>query len=108
MQLRLSKSRDLLLIFSTYKKEKASTKPRLKPCVNKNLLRFDGLDHHVLAHLAAIHELNAAGNLGEECVVFAFADIQSRLHAGAALPDDDRSAGNNLSAECFKAKSLRV
>jgi hypothetical protein len=79
-----------------------------KSFVNNNLLRLDGLDHYKLAHLSTIHKLNAAGDLGEERVVFAFANVQSWLYSRATLPDDDGSAGNNLPAECFKAKSLCV
>jgi hypothetical protein len=90
-------------------KEKASTVPRPKALREfEMLLRFERLDHYVLAHLSAIHEFNAARDLGEERVVFAFADIESGLYARAALPDDDRSARDKLSAECLKAKALRV
>jgi len=72
------------------------------------LLRFERLNHHKLAHLSAIHEFNAACDFGEERVVFAFADIQSWLYARAALPDNDGTAGDKLSAECLKSKALRV
>jgi hypothetical protein len=72
------------------------------------LLSFERLNHYELAHLSAIHEFNAARNFGEERVIFAFADIQAGLYARAALPDDDGTAGDKLSAECLKAKALRV
>jgi hypothetical protein len=94
---------------SIAEKEKASTMPRPKALREiEMLLRFERLNHHELAHLSAVHEFNAACDLGEERVVFAFADIQARFHARAALPDDDRAAGDKLSAECLKAKALRV
>jgi hypothetical protein len=72
------------------------------------LLRFERLNHHELTHLSAVHEFDAACDFGEERVVFAFADIQSWLHAGAALADNDGAAGDKLSAERLKAKPLRV
>jgi hypothetical protein len=72
------------------------------------LLCFERLNHYELAHLSAIHELNAACDFGEERVVFALADVQAGFHTGAALPNDDGTAGDKLSAECLKAKPLRV
>ena len=75
---------------------------------NNVLLRFYRFDHHELAHGALIHELDAASDLGEEGVVFAAADVESGLYAGAALADDDRAAGDDLSAERLKAEPLRI
>jgi len=66
------------------------------------------LDHHVPAHLAAIHELNAAADLGKEGIILAAANVQARLYARAALPHDDGAAGDNLSAEGLKAQPLGV
>ena len=77
-------------------------------CATHELLRFYRFDHHELAHRALVHELDAAGDLGEEGVIFAAADIESGLHASAALPHNDRSAGDDLSAECLEAKPLRI
>ena len=74
----------------------------------ETLADFDGLDHHELAHLSLVQELDAARDLGEESVVFAAADVQSRFHAGAALPNDDGAAGHDLPAECLEAKPLCV
>jgi len=72
------------------------------------LLRFDGFDHHKLAHLSLVQELDAAGDLGEERVVFAAAHVQPRLYRCSTLPHDDRPTGNNLPAKCLEAKPLRV
>jgi hypothetical protein len=69
---------------------------------------FDWLDHHELAHLSLIQKLDAARDLGEERVVFATADVETRLYRCAALANDNRAAGNQLSAECLEAKPLRV
>ena len=67
------------------------------------LVRFDRLDHDVLAHGAFVEEFDAAGDLSKERVVFAAADIEPGLYAGAALADDDGAAGDDLSAECLEA-----
>src|ERR1700682_2462908 len=72
------------------------------------LLRFQWFDHHKLAHLSLVQELDPAGDLGEERVVFAATHVQPRLDRGAALPHDDGSARHDLPAECFKSKPLRV
>ena len=72
------------------------------------LLRLYRFNHHELAHLSLVHELDASRDLGEESVVFDAADVQSRFHARTALPNDDRSAGNKLSAECFEPKPLGI
>jgi hypothetical protein len=67
------------------------------------LLRFYGLYHHELAHGAFVHELDAAGDFRKEGVVFPAAYVEAGFYAGAALADDDGTAGDDLSAECFKA-----
>jgi hypothetical protein len=74
----------------------------------ETLVDFDGLDHHELAHLSLVQELDASRDLGEEGIVFPAADVQPGLHARAALPHDDRSAGDQLSTECLESKPLRV
>ena len=53
-------------------------------------------------------KLDAAGDLGKKSVVFAASDVQAGLHASAALPHDDRAAGDKLSAESLKSQPLRV
>jgi hypothetical protein len=64
--------------------------------------------HHKLTHRALIQELDAARDLGKQSVVFAAANVQSWLHACAALPHDNGAAGNDLPAECFESQPLRV
>ena len=76
--------------------------------LRKLLLRFDGFDHHEFAHGALIHELDAAGDLGEKRVVFAATHVESGLYASAALTNDDGAARYDLPAECFKAEPLRI
>ena len=75
-----------------------------------SLLRFDcfGLDHDELAHRPLVEELDASRNLGEERIVLAAAHVQPRLYPRSALADDNRPAGNQLSAKCLEAKPLRV
>src|SRR5580698_9483576 len=69
---------------------------------------FDRLDHDKLTHRTFIQELNPPRNLGEKRVVFSAADIEPRLHASAALPDDDRSARHNLPAKRLEPKPLSI
>lgn len=44
---------------------------------------------HKPAHVAAIYEADDAIDLGEERIVFAAADVLTRLQTCAALADDD-------------------
>src|SRR5947209_8210794 len=76
----------------------------------KGLLRDQavGLDADKLAHPSTIAELHDAGDLREQGVVLAPADVFSGLDFRAALPHDDRSAGNKLPAERLDAKPLRI
>src|SRR6185437_13983860 len=69
---------------------------------------FRAVDRHETAVLAAVLELDHAGDLGEEGVVLAAAHVEPGLQLGAALADDDGAAGNGLTAECLDAKPLRV
>lgn len=66
------------------------------------------LDHHELAQTAAVFELDYTADLGEKSVVLAAPDIKAGLDAGAALADDDGSAGHQLSSECLDSQALRV
>lgn len=76
-------------------------------CGNANLNY--GLFHlDEAAQVPAIAEFDDAGDFREERVVFAKADIQAGLKAGAALPHDDGTAGNELAAEDFNAEPLGV
>jgi hypothetical protein len=72
------------------------------------IFSFEGLDHYELAHGASVLELDAAGDFGEEGVVFAAAYVEAGLYTGATLADDDSAAGDNLSAKCFKAEPLGI
>src|SRR6266849_4658773 len=88
----------------------ASTKAGQAPALQQDLLRFDslGLDHDKLPHRSLVEELDAPRDLGEESVVFAASNIQSRLDPRAALTHDDRAARHQLSAKSLEAKPLRV
>src|SRR6185312_15459398 len=77
----------------------------LKNCLAKLL---GCVDENELSHAAAVFEFHHARDLREEGIVFAPADIRTRLDLGAALPHDDRTARNQLSAEHFHAQPLRV
>ena len=63
---------------------------------------------HKTAHVATIYEPDDAVNLGKQCVVFAAAYVLAGFQTRAALADDDRSAGYQLSAECFYSEPLRI
>ncbi len=80
------------------------------PSLQQDLLCFYslGFNHHKVAHRALVDELDAPRDLGEEGVVFAASNVQSRLNSRATLADDDRASGNQLSAESFEPKPLRV
>ena len=74
------------------------------------LLRFDhlGLNHHKFPHRSFVEELDSSRDLGEKRVVFAASHVETGLHPRAALPDDNRPARHQLSAESLKPKPLRV
>jgi len=57
---------------------------------------------------APVHKLHNTGDLGKERVVLAAADVIARLDPGAALADQDRPAGDQLSAEPLDAEALRL
>src|SRR6266481_208835 len=87
-----------------------STKKGQTPSRQQDLLRFHslGLDHHKFPHRSLVEELDAPRDLGEESVVFAASNVQSRLHPRAPLADDDRAARHQLSSESLEAKPLCV
>jgi hypothetical protein len=60
------------------------------------------------AHVPAIYEANDAVNFGKKRVIFAAAYVPARLQTRAALADDDRSAGYELSAESFYSEPLCI
>src|ERR1039457_3261682 len=59
-------------------------------------------NHHEFTHRTLVEEFDAAGDLCEERIVFAAADVEPGLHAGTALPNDDGAARNELSAKGLK------
>ena len=63
---------------------------------------------HKPAHIAAIYEADDAIHFGKERVVFAAAYVLAGFQTRAALAHDDRSAGYELSAECFYSEPLCV
>jgi hypothetical protein len=67
-----------------------------------------GDDGDKTAELAAVFEDQGAGDLGEQGVILAAADMYAGLETRATLADDDGPAGDKLSAECFYAKPLCV
>src|SRR3954471_22124664 len=74
-----------------------------------NLCFLFGCFHqHKLAHRALVDKLHRAGDLREQSVILATANIDAGLIAGAALADDDRTTRNQLAAENFHAKPLCV
>src|SRR4051794_1670656 len=72
--------------------------------------RFCSLRLHAdkLAHTATITVRHNARNLSEQRVVLAQADVLAGFKFGPALPDDDRTARNQLPAEDFYAQPLCI
>src|SRR5579862_3641945 len=68
--------------------------------------RYVRLNADELAQAAAVAEVNHAGDLCKQRVVFPEADIFAWLDTGAALPDDDRAARNQLPAKSLHAQAL--
>ena len=66
------------------------------------------LNAHELAHPAAIPERHDPRNFGEERIVFADAYVLAGLDLGAALANDDRAAGNQLTCKYLYAEPLRI
>jgi hypothetical protein len=57
---------------------------------------------------AVIFELHPAGNLREERVVLAQSDIEAGLKLAAALPDENRTAGDEVAVVALDAETLRI
>jgi len=72
------------------------------------LFDVDRFDHDELAHRSLVEKLDATGDLGKQRIVLAAAHVEARLHARAALPNDDGSARHQLSAESFEPEPLGV
>jgi hypothetical protein len=60
------------------------------------------------AAVSAIHKLHPASDLGEERIVGANPYVDARLDAGAALTNDNRSAGNKFAAKGLYAQALCI
>jgi hypothetical protein len=69
---------------------------------------LDRFDADELANPAAIAKLDNAGDLGEQGVVFAPAHVLAGLEGCAALPDNDGTAGHQLTAKHLHTEPLRV
>ena len=67
-----------------------------------------GFNVDELTQPSAIAEFDDAGDLREQRIVFAQADVHAGLKAGTALADDNRAAGNQLAAERFHAQPLCI
>src|SRR5439155_15037285 len=65
-------------------------------------------DADVLPHAPAILELHEAVDQGEQRIVPPQPDVVARLEACAALPDQDRAAGDELSAVPLHSQALGV
>jgi hypothetical protein len=72
------------------------------------LLSGDRFDGDKAAGAATVDELDAAIDFSEEGVVGAAADVEAGLNPGAALADDDGTAGDNLASEELDAEALCV
>src|SRR4029079_6731866 len=57
---------------------------------------------------AVVLKLDRAGNLGEQRVVLAAADVEAGIEATAALGDEDGAAGHDVAVESLDAEALRI
>jgi hypothetical protein len=71
-------------------------------------LDFYGFYSNKTAGLATVDEVYPAGYLGVERVILAPANVQTGLQPGAALTDDDRTAGDYLASENLYTQPLRI
>ena len=58
--------------------------------------------------LAVVLEADLAVNLGEERVILAQADVQTRLEPAALLTDEDRTARDHVAVVTLDPQPLRV
>src|SRR5215469_15762153 len=77
-------------------------------CHTGILLRFHRLNHHELSHRPLVHELDPARDLGKQGIVLAAPDVETGFYPRPPLAHDDRSARNDLPAECLESKPLRI
>jgi hypothetical protein len=68
----------------------------------------DWLDNDEATGAATIDELNASVDFREERIIAAAANVQAGLEWCSALPNDDRTAGDELTTERLYAEPLRV
>src|SRR5579872_748109 len=76
--------------------------------VTCNLNGFRRLHQHIPPAVTLIHKLNHPRDLGEQRIILASANIRAWLNAGAALPHNDRSTGDELPAKCLHAQTLCI
>ncbi len=74
----------------------------------RNLVDANFLDADELAHAAAVSKFDDAGDAGIEGEVFAYTDVFARIDAGAALTDQDGTAGDDFSTEALDTESLTI
>src|SRR6267142_1125542 len=67
-----------------------------------------GEDADVLSHAPAILELHESVDQGEQGIVPSQTDVVARLEACAALPNQDRATGDELSAVALHPQALGV
>jgi hypothetical protein len=82
--------------------------PRFGDCLGLDGRDFGRVDVDEATLLAAIAEANHAGDLGEEGVVLAAADVFAGLERGSTLANDDAAAEDGLAAEYLNAEPLCV
>src|SRR5437588_3045078 len=70
-----------------------------EPIASLRVLLFGGLDADEAAGAAFVFVLNDAGDLREEGVISADADINARLELRAALTNEDRAARHELATK---------
>ena len=76
-------------------------------------LRLDGddfrwVDVDEATLLSTVLEADDAGDLGEEGVVLAAADVRAGLQRGSTLANDDGAAEDGLAAEALHAEPLCI
>jgi hypothetical protein len=71
-------------------------------------LKLDWIDRDKAAASAAIDESHLAINLGEKGIVASPADIEPWFQLRAALANEDRAPGNDLSRKTLYSKPLGI
>src|SRR5688500_11276457 len=77
-------------------------------CSPAELALFDRDDADAAAVRAVARELHGAGDLGEQRVVLAAADVVARAELAAALTDENRPAGHQVAVVPLHAEALRI